>query len=63
MPSDTDPETILGRIAELAAAAARYPDLPASLKPALAEIADLAGTRSGDTPEPSDVPRTENQSL
>ena len=63
MPSATDHESTLSRIATLAAQAMAQPDIPAALTPILAEIARLAGPRSGDTPEPSDIPQTENQSL
>lgn len=63
MPSATDHESTLGRIAALAAQAMAQQDIPAALTPILAEIARLAGPNPGDTPEPSDVPHTENQSL
>lgn len=63
MPPVTDHDTALRRIAELAAEAIARPDIPASLQPVLGEIARLAGSQGGDTPEPSDVPHTENQSL
>lgn len=63
MPSATEHESTLSRIAALAAQAMAARDIPASVVPILAEIARLAGAQSGDTPEPSDIPRTDNQSL
>ena len=63
MPSVSEHESTLSRIAALAAQAMAQQDVPAALAPILAEIARLAGSSSGDTPEPSDMPHTENQSL
>ena len=63
MPSATDHTRLLSRIADLATQAAAQPDVPASLKPTLVEIAELARGQTGDTPEQSDLPQTENQSL
>ena len=63
MPSVSEHESTLSRIAALAAQAMAQQDVPAALAPILAEIARLAGPNAGDTREPSDMPHTENQSL
>lgn len=63
MSETIDPTDALRRIAALANEAAARRDVPDALKPILDEIRQLAGRRGGDTPDPSDLPRTENQSL
>jgi hypothetical protein len=56
-----DLATILHRIHELAQSSRTAPE--EAMRTALAEIAALASTPAGDTPEQSDIPQTENQSL
>ena len=63
MPDVTDPADALRRIAALAEEALHKTDMPASFKPLLDEIRQLAAVPTGDTPGESDVPKTENQSL
>lgn len=52
---------VLQRIHQLALSA--HDGAPDAMRAALEEIVKLAAQSSGDTPEPSDVPQTENQSL
>ncbi|MDX7951124.1 hypothetical protein P7D22_08010 [Lichenihabitans sp. Uapishka_5] len=63
MSSATDPAAVLSRIAALAREAMAQSDLPGPLQTTLAEIAKLAGGEHRDTPEASDLPLTDNQSL
>lgn len=60
-PEPDDLTALLRRIHDLAAGAET--GSPDAMRKALGEIAALAMRHGGDTPEMSDIPRTENQSL
>lgn len=62
MPAEAvDLSTVLQQIHDRATHAAD--GTPDAMRAALRDVAELASSHTGDTPEPSDVPQTENQSL
>lgn len=61
MPETT--ESPLARIHALATAALATEGCPAAIARSLEEIVALSDPHHGDTPEASDTPDTENQSL
>lgn len=63
MADARDPDTALRRIHRLAREAAALPQLPDRVRAILAEVERLSERPAGDTPEQSDIPRTDNQSL
>ncbi|MCW6510264.1 hypothetical protein [Lichenifustis flavocetrariae] len=63
MQAHDDLDTVLQKIRELAETASNQAGVPPAVTTILSEIATLARVRFDDTPEPSDLPSTENQSL